>query len=86
MCAPSCCFFATPKIAACQSPLSMQFFRQKYWSGLPFPTPGYLSHSWINPASLALAGEFFTTEPPGKPMSVLTIKLNSPEINLRGWN
>ena len=85
-CAPSCWFFVTPKTAACRTPLSMEFSRQKYWSGLPFPAPGYLSHSQINPSSLALAGEFFTTEPPGKPMSVLSIKLNLPEINLRGWN
>ena len=37
---------------------------QEYWSGLPFPAPGYLTYSRIEPASLAypaLAGEFFTT-------------------------
>ena len=32
--------FATPRIVACQAPLSMEFSRQEYWSGLPFPTPG----------------------------------------------
>ena len=48
----------------------MEFSRQEYWSGLPFPTPGALPGSGIKPASLAvpaLAREFFTTTPPGKP-------------------
>ena len=35
--------FATPWTIACQASLSMGFFRQKYWSGLPFPTPGDFS-------------------------------------------
>ena len=34
--------FATPWTAACQAPLSMEFSRQEYWRGLPFPTPGGL--------------------------------------------
>ena len=34
--------FATPWTVACQSPLSMKFSRQEYWSGLPFPSPGDL--------------------------------------------
>ena len=53
-----------------QAPLSKEFFRQEYWSGLPFPTPGDLSNPGIGPASLAspaLAGSLFTTVPPGKP-------------------
>ena len=41
--------------------------QQEYWSGLPFASPGDLPKSGIKPASPALAGEFFTTEPPGKP-------------------
>ena len=56
--------FATPWTVACQAPLSMGFFRQEYWSGLPFPTPGALPDLGIEPASLAssaLAGRFFTT-------------------------
>ena len=43
------------------------FPRQEYWSGLPFPSSGDLSHTGIKPVSPALAGRFFTTEPPGKP-------------------
>ena len=45
----------------------MGFPRQEYWSGLPFPSPGDLPNPEIKAASLALAGRFFTTEPPGKP-------------------
>ena len=49
----------------------MGFPRQEYWSGLPFPSPGDLSHPGIKPTSPALAGRFFTTEPPGKPQGGL---------------
>ena len=55
---------------ACQAPLSMEFSRQEYWSGLPFPTPEDLPDPGIEPMSLAspaLAGRFFTTVPPGSP-------------------
>ena len=44
----------------------MGFLRQEYWSGLPFPSPGDLSDPGIEPVSPALAGGFFTAEPPGK--------------------
>ena len=50
-----------------QAPLSMGFPRLKHWSGLPFPSPGNLPDPGIEPASPALAGRFFTTEPPGSP-------------------
>ena len=42
--------------------------QQEYWSGLPFPSPGVLPNSGIEPVFPALAGRFFTTEPPGKPV------------------
>ena len=45
----------------------MEFSRQEYWSGLPFPVPGDLPNPGMESASPALAGGFFTTEPPGKP-------------------
>ena len=60
--------FVTPWTVAHQTLLSMGFSRQEYWSGLPFPSPGGLPEPGIEPtslASLALAGRFFTTEPPG---------------------
>ena len=59
--------FATPWTIAHQAPLSRVFPRQEYWSGLPFPPPGDLPDPDIEPASLALAGRFFTAKPPGKP-------------------
>ena len=62
--------FETLWTATCQAPLSMEFFRQEYWSWLPFPPLGALPDPGIeslSPASPTLTGGFFTTEPPGKP-------------------
>ena len=50
----------TPWTVAHQAPLSMEFSRQEYWSGLWFPTPGDLPDPGIKPTSSALAGWFFT--------------------------
>ena len=58
--------FATPWTVACQVLLSMEFSRQEYWNGLPFPSPGDLPNPGIKSVSLvspALADKFFTTEP-----------------------
>ena len=57
----------TPQTVAHQAPLSMEFSRQKYWNGLPFPAPGDILQPGIDPMSPALAGGFFNTVPPGKP-------------------
>ena len=46
---------------------NMEFSRQEYWSGLPFPAPGDLLDPGIKPETPALEDGFFTTEPPGKP-------------------
>ena len=59
--------FATPWSVAHQASLSMEFSRQQSCSGLPFPTPGDLPDSGVEPASLAfpaLVDRFFTTMPP----------------------
>ena len=56
-----------PWTVAYQAPPSTGFSWQQYWSGLPFPSPGDLPNPGIEPASPALAGGFFTTEPPRKP-------------------
>ena len=56
--------------------LSVEFSSQGYWSGLPFPPPGDLPDPGIKPVSLAcpaLAGGFFTVEPPGKPIHLLGV-------------
>ena len=58
--------FAIPWTVACQAPLSMEFPRQEYWSGLPFPSPGDLPNPGIKPVSPELTDGFFPTEPPGK--------------------
>ena len=52
--------FANPWTIAFQTPLSMEFSRQEYWSGLPIPSPGDLPDPGIKPTSPALAGRFFT--------------------------
>ena len=44
--------------------------KKEYWSGLPFPPPGDLSISGIEPVFPALAGGIFTTEPRRKPPAV----------------
>ena len=68
----------TPWTVACPAPLSMEFSRQKHWSGLPFRFPGHLSNPGFKPMSSVLIGRFFTTEPPGKPIRVcFTINLFS---------
>ena len=59
---------------ACQAPLSIGFPRQEYWSGLPFPSLGDLPDPGTEHVSLessALAGSFFTIEPPEKPLSTI---------------
>ena len=73
------------------------FPRQKYWSGLPFPPPGDFSDPGIEPTSLALQADSFTTEPPGKPGNILSatelyawrwLRVNFMvcEIDLSKWN
>ena len=58
--------FATPWTAAYQAPTSMGFSRQEYWSGLPFPSPGDLPNSGIEPRSPTFQAEALTSEPPGQ--------------------
>ena len=56
--------FVTPWTIAGQAPLSTEFSRQEYWSGLPFLSPGHLPDPGIQATSFAppaLASEFFTT-------------------------
>ena len=67
----------TPWAGACQAPLSMEFSRQGYWSEFPFLSPGDLPNPRIEPISCIYcqAGRFFSTDPPGKPCSVLLLLL-----------
>ena len=64
----------TPQTVARQASLSMEFSRQEYWSWLPFPPPEDLPDPGIKPASLVLAGGFFTIELPEKPSSGLDVE------------
>ena len=88
--------FVTPWTVACQVPLSMEFFRQEYWSGLPFPPSGDLPNPGIEPVSLvspALAGGCFTTEPTekhslttGREISSICVAVSLPDLNCsHGW-
>ena len=58
--------FATPWTVAYKAPLSTEFSRQEYWSGLPFPSPGNLPNPGIEPRSLALQADALPSEPPGR--------------------
>ena len=60
-------FFATPWTVACQTPLSMGFSRQEYWSGLPFPSPGDLPDPGIRPGYPAWQADSLPFELLGKP-------------------
>ena len=59
--------------AVCKALQSTRFSRQEYWSGLPFPPPQNLPDPGIEPVTPALAGGFFTTDPPGKPQRKNTL-------------
>ena len=55
----------TPWTVAFYAPLSMEFSRQKYWSGEPFPSPGDLPDPGIEPGSPALQEDSLPSEPTG---------------------
>ena len=61
--------FVTPRTVAHQAPLPMEFSRQEYWSGLPFPSPEDLPNSGIEPWSPALQADSLPFEPAGKSKS-----------------
>ena len=58
--------FETPWTVAYQAPPSMGFSWQECWSGLPFPSPGDLPDSGIEPGSPTLWADALPSEPPGK--------------------
>ena len=57
--------FATLWTVPCQALLSVEFSRQEYWSGLPFPSPGYLPNLGIELGSPELQADSLPSEPPG---------------------
>ena len=62
----SCPTLPTLWTVAHQAPLSIEFSRQGYWSGLPFPSPGDPPNPGTEPGSPALQADYLKSEPPGK--------------------
>ena len=73
-------FFVISWTVALQAPLSMEFSRQEYWSGLPFPFPGGLPDPGIEPGPLAFQADSLPSEPQGKSNEV------NWDINISGEN
>ena len=71
--AKSCQTLVTPETVAGQAFLSTGFLRQGYWSVLPFPSPGDLPGSGIEPGPPELQADSLLTEPPWKPMKRICI-------------
>ena len=66
--------FGIPWTVAYQAPQSVEFSRQEYWSGLPFPSPGDPPNPGIEPGSPTLQADALPSEPPGKHLSQGTAK------------
>ena len=77
--------FATPWTIARQAPPSMGFSRKKYWSGLPFPSPGILPDPEVEPGSPALQVDSLPSEPPGKPMTSCNCNINYCNFHCPKW-
>ena len=65
--------FTTPWTVAYKAPLSMEFSRQEYWSGLPFPSPVDLPDPGIEPSFPTLWADALPSELPGKLLKFPTI-------------
>ena len=69
--AQSCLTLCNPmNYIACQAPLSVEFSRQEYWNGLPFPFPEDLPDPGIKPGSPVLQADSLLTELRGKPKNI----------------
>ena len=69
----SCPTLCDPMDCSHQVPLSMEFFRQESWSGLPFPSPGDLPDPGIKPGSPALQADSLPFALSLFPLSILKI-------------
>ena len=81
--------FATPQTVTLQASLSMEFSRQEYWSGLPFPSPEDLPNPGVEPRSPALQADSLPAEPQGKPTSshvLLPFKFYGSPKNSLTWH
>ena len=63
--------FVSPWTVACQAPLSLEFSRQEYWSGLPFSSPGHLPDPEIEPRSPTLQTDSLLSESPLKLLLII---------------
>ena len=81
----SCPTLYDPWTVAHQAPPSMEFSRQEYWSGLPFPSPGDLPDPGIKPRSPTLQAEALTSAPPGKPLNTRIQSLRKPPIETQNF-
>ena len=78
--------FSTPWTVAHQAPPSMEFSRQEYWSGLPFPSPGDLPDPGIEPGAPALQADALLSEPPGGWLYTWSVEVtNSASSTLWCW-
>ena len=75
----------TPWTVACQAPLSTEFSRQEYWSGLPFPSPGDLPDPGTEPRPPALQADSLLSEPPGKPYAPIQSNYTPVKINFKRY-
>ena len=77
----------TPWTVARPAPLSMEFSRQEYWSGLPFPSPEDLPNPVIEPRSPELQADSLLTELPGNSLIfkfvLINFKLNLKQFKLK---
>ena len=76
--------FAIPWTPLYQAPLSIEFSRQEYWSGLPPPNSGDLPNPGVELTSPAVAGNSLSSEPPGKPVTAILIQQQTQQIR-RLW-
>ena len=72
----------TPWTVAHQAPLSMEFSRQEYWSGLLFPSPGDLPNPGIEPRSPTLQADALPSEPSGSLMKITANQIVKKEVKL----
>ena len=73
--------FTTPWTVALPAPLSLEFPRQEYWSGLLFPSPGDLPYEGTEPTDPALAGRWVLYHCATRKPSLLLLQLNNERIN-----
>ena len=83
--AQSCPTLCDPWTVAHQAPPSIGFSRQEYWSGLPFPSPGHVPDTGIEPRSSTLQAAALTSAPPGKPLNIRIQSLRKPPIETQNF-